>query len=127
MKKFFAATVLAILLMCSSADAKISPEDSSFAFKTISQKLCEWNCTPLMIKYSGIALDDAENVAYMNELAAAHGFDKKFTACMIFYSDFISPPDDGKISAWNYDSEYKNYSWYFGLYGDEWKLLTWGY
>lgn len=112
MKKFFVtALMFALMMTCSNVDAaKISCADSTFAFETINQTLREWNCTPLKIWHSGIALDDAENVAYMNELAESRGFEKKFTACMVFCSDFISPPDDGKISAWNYDSVYRDYS-----------------
>ena len=106
----------------------ISYEDSTFAVEIINQKLREWKCTPLRIQYGGDELNNAENIAYMNDLAEGHGFDKKFSACMVFYSDFHSPPDDGTLSAWNYDTDYKNWSWYFGLYEDgEWKLLTWGY
>ena len=126
MKKFLAAVI--VLLMMSAQAEAIGFEDSTFAVDTINQKLREWKCTPLRIQYGGDELNNAENVAYMNELAEARGFEKKFSACMIFYTDFISPSDDGKFSAWNYDSEYKNYSWYFGRYEDgEWKLMTWGY
>ena len=126
MKKFF-ATLIVLLIFSAQVEA-ISYEDSTFAVDTINQKLREWKCTPLRIQYGGDELNNAENIAYMNELAEGHGFKKEFTACMVFYTDFISPSDDGKISAWNYDSEYKNYSWYFGLYKDgTWKLLTWGY
>lgn len=126
MKKFLAAVI--VLLMMSAQAEAIGFEDSTFAVDTINQKLREWKCTPLRIQYGGDELNNAENVAYMNELAEAHGFEKKFSACMVFYTDFISPSDDGNFSAWNYDSEYKNYSWYFGLYEDgKWKLLTWGY
>lgn len=135
MKKFFAAilavTIMTFMTFATQVDAaRLTQRDATFAFDAITQKLTWWNCTPLKIWYSGIALDDADNVKYMNELAQSHGYHKKFSACMIFYSDFISPPDphDGKVTAWNYDSEYKNYSWYFGLYDDgEWKLLTFGY
>lgn len=129
MKKFL-LTILAVMLMFSPADAaKLSSADAVFAFRTITQKLHEMNCTPLNIRYSGIALDDAGNVSYMNRLADGYGFDKNFTACMVFYSDFHSPPDphDGKPTAWNYDSDYKDYTWYFGLYKGEWILMTWGY
>ena len=126
MKKFF-ATLIVLLTFSFQAEA-ITCEDSTFAIETINQTLCEWKCTPLKIQYGGDELNSAKNIAYMNELAEGKGFEKKFSACMVFYTDFISPPDDGKISAWNYDSEYKNYSWYFGLYEDgTWKLLTWGY
>lgn len=126
MKKFFATLIL--LMMFSFQVEAISCEDSTFAVDTINQKLREWKCTPLRIQYGGDELNNAENIKYMNDLAEGNGFEKKFSACMVFYTDFHSPPDDGKISAWNYDSDYKNYSWYFGLYSDgEWKLLTWGY
>ena len=131
MKKFFAATLIfAVMIFCAQAQAReISSADSTFAFETINQRLKEWNCTPIKIWFSGIPLDDRENVAYMNRLADGYGFDKNFTACMIFYSDFKSPPDphDGKVTAWNYDSVYKDYSWYFGLYNGEWILMTNGY
>ena len=130
MKKFFAALTVMLLFSCAQVQAKeISSADATFAVETINQRLREWNCTPLRIQFSGIALDEPENVAYMNRLADGYGFDKNFTACMVFYSDFRSPPDphDGKITAWNYDSDYKNYTWYFGLYNDQWILMTNGY
>ncbi|MBQ4495743.1 MAG: hypothetical protein II968_08235 [Selenomonadaceae bacterium] len=126
MRKFLTALIV-MLLMSASVEA-ISYADSTFAIDTINQKLREWKCTPLRIQYGGDELNTPENVAYMNELAEAHGYEKKFTACMVFYSDFHSPPDDGTPSAWNHDSDYKNWSWYFGRYADgTWKLLTWGY
>ena len=126
MKKFL-VTLIALFMISAQVEA-ISYEDSTFAVETINKKLREWKCTPLKIWYGGDELNNAENIAYMNELAEGQGFEKNFTACMVFYSDFHSPKDDGNISAWNYDSDYKNYSWYFGLYSDgTWKLLTWGY
>ena len=126
MKKFF-ATLIVLLMMSAQVEA-ISCEDSTFAVETINQRLREWNCTPLRIQYGGDELNNAENIKYMNDLAEGHGFEKNFSACMVFYSDFHSPPDNGEISAWNYDTDYKNWSWYFGLYSDgKWKLLTWGY
>ncbi len=126
MKKCLVA-LIALLMVTAQAEA-ISYEDSTFAVENINQKLREWKCTPLRIQYGGDELNNAENIAYMNELAEGHGFNQKFSACMVFYTDFRSPKDDGSISAWNYDSDYKNWSWYFGLYSDgTWKLLTWGY
>ena len=98
MKKFF-ATLIVLLMMSVQVEA-ISCEDSTFAIDTINQKLREWKCTPLRIQYGGDELNNAENIAYMNELAEGHGFEKNFSACMVFYTDFHSPPDDGEISAW---------------------------
>ena len=126
MKKFL-VTLIALLMITAQVEA-ISYEDSTFAVETINQKLRKWKCTPLKIQYGGDELNNAENIAYMNALAEGHDFKQEFSACMVFYSDFRSPKDDGTLSAWNYDTDYKNYSWYFGLYSDgEWKLLTWGY
>ena len=81
MKKFLAAVI--VLLMMSAQAEAIGFEDSTFAVDTINQKLREWKCTPLRIQYGGDELNNAENVAYMNELAEAHGFEKKFSACMV--------------------------------------------
>lgn len=130
MKNFFAMTLLSLVLMCARADAaELSAADSAFAFETIVRTLHETNCTPLKIWYSGTPLDDAQNVAYMNQLADSRGFDHNFTACMVFHSDFRSPPDphDGKVTAWNYDTVYTDYTWYFGLYDGQWILMTRGY
>lgn len=131
MKKFFALTaVLAIFLFSAQVQAReLTAEDENFAKETINRELSDWKCTPIKIWFSGIPLDDAENVKYMNELASGKNLEPKFTACMIFYSDFKSPPDphDGKPTAWNYDHEYKNYSWCFGLYEGKWILMTNGY
>lgn len=131
MKKIF-ATILAVGLIFLSAQAhakEISSEDATFAVETINQRLKDWKCTPLKIWYSEIPLDDAENVKYMNELASGKNLEPKFTACMVFYSNFMSPPDphDGKPTAWTYDKEYKDYNWYFGLYEGKWILMTNGY
>lgn len=126
MKKFF-ATVIALVMFAAQVEAvELTSADSTFAVETINNTLRDWKCTPLKIWYSGTPLNDAENVAYMNQLANG----QKITACMLFYSDFRSPsdPHDGKVTAWNYDAEYKNYSWYFALYTDgTWKLMTYGY
>ena len=130
MKKFFAALTVLLMISCAQVQAReLLSADATFAVETINRQLSDWNCTPLKIWFSGKALDDAENVAYMNKLADGYGFDKNFTACMVFYSDFRSPkdPNDGKITAWNYDSVYKDYSWYFGLYNGQWILMTNGY
>ena len=128
MKKFLLSTIISVFLLIHAHVQAISPENSCFAFQTIAQKLFEWNCTPIRIQYGGDEMNNAENVAYMNDLAESQGFERKFSACMVFYSDFRSPKDNGQLLAWNFDSIYENYSWYFGFYEDDtWKLMTWGY
>ena len=131
MKKFF-ATILVVGLIFLSAQAQareLTAEDEAFAKEAITNELTEWGCTPLKIWFSGTPIEDAENVKYMNDLASGKNLEPKFTACMLFYSNFMSPPDphDGKPTAWTYDKEYKDYSWYFGLYEGKWILMTNGY
>ena len=100
----------------------------------IEKELNDWSCKLKSVRYVGDAVSNsAENIKYVNELAQGNknNFDKKFTNCLLFKTDFQSPPDphDGKPTAWRYDSEYKDYEWYFGFYevDGEWKLLGWGY
>lgn len=71
-------SVFAIMTFAAQVEA-VSCEDSTFAFDTINRKLREWNCTPLKIWYGGDELNNAENIAYMNEFAEGKGFEKKFT------------------------------------------------
>ena len=128
MRKIITAFALLIIFSVRVEAVAISDSEIEDATEIVAEKLRYWNCTEIKIWYGGDELNSEENIAYMNELALANGFEEKFTACMVLYSDFHSPPDDGDISAWEYDTDYENYSWYFGLYEDgEWKLLTWGY
>ncbi|MBQ7476487.1 MAG: hypothetical protein IJT06_03740 [Selenomonadaceae bacterium] len=144
MKKFFVAVLaFSILIFSASAQAKyiqVDYGDSKIftrceiatCMEIIEKNLNEWGCTLKSVRYVGDEISNTkENIKYLNELAESRNFQKKFSKCLLFETDFISPPDphDGKITAWNYDSEYKNYGWYFGFYevDGEWKLLTSGY
>lgn len=128
MKKFFAMLMAVAIMTFAEQVEAISCEDSTFAFNTINQQLHGWKCTPLKIWYGGDELNNAENIKYMNEFAKGNGFEPEFTACMVFYSDFHTPRAEENQTTFNHDSDYKNWSWYFGLYKDgTWKLLTFGY
>lgn len=144
MQKIFAMTLAFVILIFSSqvkaADVSVdygnskifTARDMNYCIYVIQKILDEWGCTLKNVRYVGDEISNsAENIKYVNELAAGHKFSKKFSKCLIFETDFISPPDphDGKITAWNYDSEYKNYVWYFGFYevDGRWKLLSNGY
>ena len=108
-----------------------SKADMDYAIGIIRYELGRSGCTLLRVRYAGDNYYSHENRKYLNSLAESRGFDKKFTKCMVFFSDYMSPPDphDGKPTAWNYDSEYKDWTWYFGFYKEdgEWKLLSDGY
>ena len=142
MKKKFLAVIFGflILIFTESANAEnfsvdygeskiFSQADMDFCIEIIKSKLESSGCTIRNVRYAGDNFNSHKNRKYLNSLAESRGFQKKFVKCMVFYSDFKSPPDDGKISAWNYDSEYKDWNWYFGFYkvDGEWKLLTEGY
>ena len=144
MKKICAMILAAVILIFSSqvqaADVKVDYGNSNiftrremnYCIYKIQKNLNEWGCTLKNIRYVGDEISNSdENIKYVNDLAKGHKFQRKFTKCLVFETDFISPPDphDGKITAWNYDSEYKNYVWYFGFYevDGKWKLLSMGY
>ena len=117
MKKFFA--MLIVLLMFSAQVEAISYEDSTFAVETINNKLRDWKCAPLKIWYGDSRQEDLD---YINSLERGH-----FTACMVFYSDFHTPPAEDNATTFEPDADYKNWSWYFGLCNDKWEVVTYGY
>lgn len=133
----FALVIFIFSAKVQAADFKIdygtskifSQAEMDFCIEIIKNNLESSGCTIRNIRYAGDNFNSHENITYLNDLAKGHGFTKNFIKCMVFYSDYKSPPDDGKISAWNYDSEYKDWQWWFGFYevDGEWKLLTSGY
>ena len=144
MKKFFALTLAFAILIFSSqvkaADVSVDYgnskiftwRDMNYCIYVIQKNLTKWGCTLKNVRYIGDEISNSEeNIKYLNELAKSHKFSKRFTKCLVFETDFISPPEphDGTITAWNYDSEYNNYVWYFGFYevDGKWKLLSNGY
>ena len=143
MKKIFMTAIIFCLMIFSSqvqaeeSEIKIdygnsknfSREDMDFCIEVIKHELKRSGCTLHTVRYMGDKFNSHENRKYLNSLAPSRNFKKKFTKCMVFETDYRSPPDDGKISAWNYDTEYTNYQWWFGFYkpDKDWKLLTSGY
>ena len=144
MKKFCAMMLAFAILIFSSqvkaADVSVDYgnskiftwRDMNYCIYVIQKNLTKWGCTLKNVRYIGDEISNSEeNIKYLNELAESHKFSKRFTKCLVFETDFISPhdPHDGTITAWNYDSEYNNYVWYFGFYevDGKWKLLSNGY
>ncbi|MCU0081163.1 hypothetical protein [Extibacter muris] len=104
-----------------------SKEDMNAAIKLIKDEFGTWGgCKLHSITYSSDDDCNAENIAWMNEMARENDLTDKFTQCIMFKSDFQSPKNgDG---AWNADGEYKDYQWWLArAEGGKWKLLTWGY
>lgn len=144
MKKFFIFGVMFLILIISpqvkAADVVIdygnskifTQADMDFCIEIIKEQLKRSNCTLHNVRYVGDEKSNSrENIKYLNELAESRNYKKKFTKCLLFMTDYQSPPDphDEIPTAWNYDSEYTDYSWYFGFYkvDGEWKLLSSGY
>ena len=129
----FSAQVQAADVKVDYGNSKIfTKRDMNYCIYVIQKNLNDWGCTLLNVRYVGDEFSNStENIKYMNELAESHKFTKKFTKCMVFKTDFISPPDphDGKITSWNYDTKYSDYEWYFGFYkvDGKWKLMSMGY
>lgn len=104
-----------------------SEEDMNAAIKLIEEEFYTWEgCQLHSITYSSDSECNAENIAWMNELAKANGLADNFTQCIMFKSDFHSPKIDS--GAWNPDEEYTDWQWWLAREEEgNWKLLTWGY
>ena len=104
-----------------------SEADMQAAIKVIVDEFGTWEgCEMHSIAYSSDDMCNAENIAWMNELAEGQNSDYDFTQCIMFTSSFHSPKNGG--GAWNADEEYTNWQWWLARTdGGDWKLLTWGY
>lgn len=103
-------------------------EDMNAAIKLIRDEFQTWEgCELHSITYSSDdRCNNAENIAWMNELEEANDAQENFTQCIMFESSFHSPKNgDG---AWNPDEEYEGWQWWLARSdGGQWKLMTWGY
>ena len=102
-------------------------EDMDAAIKLIKDEFATWKgCELHSITYSSDDECNPENIAWMNELAAANDLTGDFSQCIMFESDFHSPKKDAE--AWEPDTEYTNWQWWLArTEGGDWELLTWGY
>lgn len=101
--------------------------DIDAAIKVVMAEFGGWKgCTMQRIFFT----DDktcTDDLSYVNSLR-----DKKtteFDEALVLKSDFHSPSkEEAEGTAWNPDSDYKDYEWHLGrTSGGEWQLLTWGY
>ena len=138
MKTFFLTALILIFSICTvqAADAKIlygkseiySKEDMTAAIVVINEMFNTWQgCTMRNIRYYGDECNNAENLAWMNELGKARG-DKEFTQCIGFFSDFYTSKEAADNTAFKPESEYKNWQWWLARTdGGDWKLMSFGY
>lgn len=136
MKKFLLSTALVLMLVSTVEAASIElgaskiylMSERTSAIEKILIEFERWEgCELHSIRYAGDQCNSIENVRWLNELGKARGFDREFTECIGFVSNFHSPKE--QYGAWNADSEYENWQWWLARVdrNDEWHLLTWGY
>ena len=106
------------------ASEKYSKEDLDSAIRLVFSEFKTWSGFELYsIAYAGdeICLDKDE-LEYCNSLRDG----MEFVDCIIFYSSFHTPSDNGE--GFNGNEDYTGWSWYLAREADgEWQLLTWGY
>lgn len=80
-------------------------------------------CELHSIRYAGDDANNAENLAWLNDL----GDGAEYTQLLEFLTDFHSPIDAGD-TAWAEDEEYTDYQWWLARSADgDWEIVTIGY
>lgn len=105
-----------------------SEEDIDAAIALINEEFKGWDgCVMRNIRYAGDEVNNAENVAWLNEIAKEKP-DGDYTDCIEFFTDFHSPVDSEEAGAWEPDTDYNDYQWWLGRAdGSDWTLISWGY
>ena len=109
------------------ASAIYTEEDMNAAIEIIKKEFNTWQgCEMHSLSYiSDEACNNADNIAWMNDLGEANDAKEVFTQCIMFESSFRSPKKGG--GAWNVNEEYTWSWWLARSEGGNWKLMTWGY
>lgn len=103
-----------------------SEEDMEAATEIIKEQFRSFEgCELHSLSYSSDEnCNNADTIAWMNELEKANENKEVFTQCIAFDSSFHSPKNGG--DAWEADYEYMWTWWLARNEGGEWKLMTWG-
>lgn len=101
-------------------------EDMNAAIEIIKETFSTFEgCELHSLSYSSDeACNNADNIAWMNDLEEANDNKEVFTQCIAFDSSFRSPKNGG--GAWEANEEYIWSWWLARSDGGEWKLMTWG-
>lgn len=107
--------------------ALYSEEDMNAAILLIKDTFSAWEgCELHSITYVSDDECNSENIAWMNELAAANDLNEQFDQCIMFKSDFHSPKKNSE--PWNVYEEYTGWEWWLARSkGGPWRLMTCGY
>ena len=104
------------------ASAIYTRADLDEAIVQIKCRFAFFGCELHSLSYLGDEADNADNLAWMNELDEG----KDYTQVCAFTSDFHAPAD--AEGAWEADREYTGWKWWLARSADGgWQLLTWGY
>lgn len=103
-----------------------SEEEMNAAIKVIKTQFSSMEgCELHSLSYiSDKESNNADNIAWMNDLEKANDNKEVFTQCIAFDSSFRSPKKGG--GAWEANKEYTWSWWLARSEGGEWKLMTWG-
>lgn len=104
-----------------------SEEDMNTAIEVIKKQFRSFEGSELhSLSYtSDEECNNADTIAWMNDLEKANDNKEVFTQCIAFDSSFRSPKKGG--GAWEANEEYTWSWWLARSEGGEWKLMTWGY
>ena len=104
-----------------------SKEDMDAAIEVIKKQFSTFEgCELHNLSYkSDEESNNADNIAWMNDLEKGDHDKEVFVQCIAFDSSFRSPIKGG--GAWNANEEYTWSWWLARSEGGEWKLMTWGY
>jgi D-alanyl-D-alanine carboxypeptidase len=101
--------------------------DISAAMDKVLEEFSTWNgCELTDLWYAGDEASSEQNLEWLNGLKEGAGY----TQCMELLMDFHSPSkeEDLKGTAWEPDTEYKDYEWWLARTdGGEWTIVTFGY
>ena len=104
-----------------------SKEDMDAAIEVIKKQFSTFEgCELHNLSYkSDEESNNADNIAWMNDLEKGDHDKEVFVQCIAFDSSFRSPKKGG--GAWEANEEYKWSWWLARSEGGKWKLMTWGY
>lgn len=104
-------------------------EDMDKAIEVIKKEFSEWDgCKLYDIRYLSDDANSKENIKWLNQLAKGQNIKGNFTEVIAFKSDYHSPKDT-EGTAWEADTDYKDWQWWLARDGKEgdWILLSNGY
>ena len=81
-------------------------------------------CQLQSLRYAGDENNTEENLKWLSDLSDGC----TYTQCAEFLTDFMSPTETEEASAWEPDTQYKDYQWWLAREeGGDWDIVSFGY